>query len=173
MSQEEQQSPPDSPRAASDRAVELAFAALTFAFGALVLADSWRIGARWGDDGPQAGYFPFYIALLICAASAWVFASALRSRKLAAATFLTRRQLGQILALLVPLTVYVVLIDWIGLYVASTIFVAYFMVRHGQHRWWTTAAVSVGVPVVFFLAFEIWFKVPLPKGPLEAALGLG
>jgi hypothetical protein len=32
--------------------------------------------------------------------------------------------------------------------------------------------VSVAVNVVFFLMFEIWFKVPLPKGPLEAALGL-
>jgi len=24
---------------------------------------------------------------------------------------------------------------------------------------------------VFFLMFEVWFKVPLPKGPLEAAFG--
>jgi len=32
--------------------------------------------------------------------------------------------------------------------------------------------VSIGNSVAFFLIFEIWFKVPLPKGPLEALLGL-
>jgi hypothetical protein len=32
-------------------------------------------------------------------------------------------------------------------------------------------ALSVAVPVITFLIFEVWFLVPLPKGPLEAALG--
>jgi putative tricarboxylic transport membrane protein len=27
------------------------------------------------------------------------------------------------------------------------------------------------VPVSMFLMFELWFMVPLPKGPLEALLG--
>jgi putative tricarboxylic transport membrane protein len=38
--------------------------------------------------------------------------------------------------------------------------------------WAKTAAVALGVSVVFFLLFEVWFKVPLPKGPLESWLGL-
>jgi hypothetical protein len=34
-------------------------------------------------------------------------------------------------------------------------------------------AVSVGTSVALFLVFELWFQVPLPKGPLENMLGLG
>jgi hypothetical protein len=33
-------------------------------------------------------------------------------------------------------------------------------------------AVSVVTAVVFYVIFEKWFKVPLPKGPLESLLGL-
>jgi putative tricarboxylic transport membrane protein len=49
---------------------------------------------------------------------------------------------------------------------------AYFMARHGKHAWWVTAAVALGLPAVLFMMFEVWFKTPLPKGPLEALLGL-
>lgn len=160
-----------SPMATSDRTMELAIAALCFAFGAVVMADSWRIGARWAEDGPQAGYFPFYIGLIVCASSAATFVSAWRRRAAAQQVFLTRHQLRQILALAVPLTAYVALIAWLGIYVASGAFIAYFMLRHGQHHRGTVAAVALGVPLAFFLMFERWFKLPLPKGPLEALLG--
>ena len=44
----------------------------------------------------------------------------------------------------------------------------------GKYAWWKIGAgVRRQRCVVFFLMFEIWFKVPLPKGPLEAALGFG
>ena len=55
---------------------------------------------------------------------------------------------------------------------SSTLFVAFFMRWLGKYAWWKVAAVSIGNSVVFFLIFEMWFKVPLPKGPLEALLGL-
>jgi ABC-type cobalamin transport system permease subunit len=61
----------------------------------------------------------------------------------------------------------------LGFYVASVLFIAYFMRRLGKYSWLMVVSVSVGVIVAFFLTFEIWFSVPLPKGPLEAALGLG
>ena len=163
---------PASPPAASTRTLELAVAALAFVFGAVVCADSWRIGARWSDDGPQAGYFPFYIGLVICISSAVSFGSAWQRCTLAHKTFLTRRALSQVLALLLPLTAYVALIGTLGIYVASCAFIAYFMLRHGAHRAWLAAAVALGVPCVLFLTFELWFKLPLPKGPLEALLGL-
>jgi hypothetical protein len=74
---------------------------------------------------------------------------------------------------LVPSVLYVALIAWAGIYLASAIFVAFFMRWLGKYAWWKLAAVSIGNSVVFFVVFEIWFKVPLPKGPLESALGLG
>lgn len=166
MKNEEQQS------AASVMAVEIGVAAVVFAFGALVVFDSYRLGASWGEDGPQAGYFPFYIGILVCLSSAAIFLRALRSADLAAESFVSREELKMILTVLVPTVIYVALIAYLGFYVASTLYIAYFMRRLGRYSWIKIAPVSVGVSIAFFLIFEIWFQVPLPKGPLEAALGL-
>jgi hypothetical protein len=160
-----------SPVAARQRTMEFVVAALAFIFGVVVMADSWRIGAGWADDGPQAGCFPFYIGLIVCASSAWTGVKCWLSRHRADRTYLTRLQLRRILALLVPLALYVASIGPLGIYVASAIFIGYFMARHGAHRWWTTAGTATGVPVVLFAMFDIWFHTPLPKGPLEALLG--
>ena len=158
--------------AASVRAVEIGVAAIVLLFGAVVVFDSYRVGARWGDDGPQAGYFPFYVGLLICLSSAAVLVRALRNTALAAESFVSREELKMILTVLVPTVVYVALIAFLGFYVASTIYIAYFMWRLGKYAWVKIAPIAIGVSVAFFLIFEIWFAVPLPKGPLEAALGL-
>ena len=158
--------------AASVRAVEIGVAVLIFIFGVIVLSDSARIGARWGEDGPQPGYFPFYIGLLICIASTIVSVRALGDPSLAAKSFVSRESLKKILTVLVPTAVYVALIKYLGLYVASTLYIAYFMWRLGNYPWIKIVPVAIGVSVAFFLVFETWFQVPLPKGPLEAALRL-
>ena len=156
------------------RAWEIVAAALFLAFGALVIFDSRRLGSQWSSDGPQAGYFPFYIGVLICISSAMNLYAAIA--KGSREPFVLWGQLRMILIVLVPSTIYVALIanpvfDF-GIYVASALFIAFFMRYLGKYGWMTTAAVSVGTMVVCFLMFEIWFKVPLPKGALETALGL-
>jgi hypothetical protein len=158
--------------AASVRAVEIGVAVVVFLFGAVVLSDSFRIGSRWGEDGPQAGYFPFYVGILVCLASAVILMRAVGDPRLAEKSFVSRESLKKILTVLVPTIVYVALIRWLGLYVASTLYIAYFMWRLGNYPWIKIVPVAVGVSVVFFLVFETWFHVPLPKGPLEAALRL-
>ena len=130
-----------------------------------------RLGARWGSDGPQAGYFPFYIALFVCVASAVNLVIALL-KKGEDRAFVEVGQLKLVLSVLVPSFLYVALIAWLGIYVASAIFVAFFMRWLGKYPWWKVAAVSIGNSVVFFLIFEFWFKVPLPKGVVERLLGL-
>jgi putative tricarboxylic transport membrane protein len=159
--------------AASTRAVEIGVAAVILIFGLVIALDSYRVGARWGDDGPQPGYFPFYVGLLICISSAGVLWRALRNPALAEESFVSRGELKKVLTVLVPSIVYVGFVAYLGFYVASTLFIAYFMRQLGKYSWIMVVLISVGVNVVFFLTFEIWFSVPLPKGPLETALGLG
>ena len=153
------------------KSAEIVVAALFLLLGAIVVYDSVRLGARWGSDGPQAGYFPFYIALFVCISSAINLVIAVL-KKGDDRAFVGVEQLKLVLAVLVPSIVYVALIAWLGIYVASAIFVAFFMRWLGKYDWWKLAAVSIGNSVVFFLIFEIWFKVPLPKGPLENLLGV-
>jgi putative tricarboxylic transport membrane protein len=158
--------------AASSRTLELVIAALVFLFGAAIVFDSWRLGARWGDDGPQSGYFPFYIGLLILISSAVVFYRALGDKKLAAKRFVSVEQIKLVLLVLVPSVIYVAFIHWVGIYVASMVFIGFFMMWLGKYGIVKTLLVSVGVMAAFFLVFEIWFKVPLPKGPVELLFGL-
>ena len=161
------------------KGAEVVVAALFLLAGAIVVYDSVRLGAKWAEDGPEAGYFPFIVGLIICAASAInlvaVFAWARGGMDQA---FVEVGQLKLVLSVLVPTSVYVLLIGGIGsipglgIYVASILFIAFFMRWLGRYSWWKLAAVSVGNSVFFFIIFEIWFKIPLPKGPLEALLGL-
>jgi hypothetical protein len=167
---------PQEKSATSVKMADVVTAIIIFLMGAVVIWDSRRLGANWGSDGPEAGYFPFYIGLILCAASAANLFAALRTKN--EESFVSVSSLKMILSVMIPTIIYVSLIGGIGplpalgIYVASTIFIALFMKWLGKYAWPMTIGVSVGVPVVFFLMFEIWFKVPLPKGPLEAALGL-
>ena len=158
--------------AASSRTLDLVVATLIFLLGALVIYDSWRIGARWAEDGPQSGYFPFYVGLLICGSSVATFIRGLSDAKAAARPFVTVGQLRMVLSMLIPTVVYAGLIRYLGLYVASTLFIGLFMIWLGKYGWLKTTLVSVGVSVVSFMLFEVWFRVPLPKGPLETWLHL-
>jgi hypothetical protein len=161
----------DAGNAIGTRGPELAVGLLLRAIGALVVVDALRSGIGWADDGPRAGYFPFYIGLLLMAASAWIIVAQLLRWGDRNPPFAERAQLAGVLAVLLPLAVYVALIKPLGIYVASLLLIGWFMRRHGDQRWWSVAAVAVGVPVVLFLVFERWFLVPLPKGPLEQLLG--
>lgn len=154
----------------STKAMEIAVASLIFCVGALVIYDSARLGFGWGDDGPQSGYFPFYIGLILCASSAVTIFQALAKRR-AASVFVERSQAKLVLAVLIPSVLYVIAVRFLGIYVASAIFIAAFMAWQGKFRWAKCLSVSVVVSVSLFLMFEVWFKVPLPKGPLESLFG--
>jgi len=154
------------------KTAELAVAGIIFLLGAIVVFDSVRLGAKWAADGPQPGYFPFYLGCLICAASAINVALALRVSEEHNGSFVGREQLKLVLSVLVPSAVFAGLIGWLGIYVSAILYVGFFMRWLGRYAWWKLVLVAAGNSTVFYLIFEVWFKIPLPKGPLEALLGL-
>ena len=160
----------DSPSAVSNRSMELGVAFITFALGALVVYDSLRLGTGWSDEGPKAGYFPFYIGMIICIGSVVNAVVAALDRE--AGSFVSKLQLVDVLRALLPMFVFVALIGVLGLYVAGAIYIAFFMRWIGKYSWVKVATVSLGTIIAFFVVFDLWFKVPLVKGPLEALLGL-
>jgi len=154
------------------RWVELAVALLFVACGAIAIVDSLRVGITWAEDGPRAGYFPFYIGCLLALAGAIVaIQTLLRWRRLAGVSFVSRERLKPVFLMLFPSIGFVILIAWLGIYVAAFIYVGGFMLWQGKYGWLPALAVSAGLPIVLFLVFELWFLVPLPKGPLEHLLG--
>ena len=156
---------------ASTKAVEIVVAAAILALGLVVMMDSRRVGAGWAEDGPQAGYFPFYVGVLLCVASAWTLLRTLFFGQAGAGVFVSHRKLRLVISVFLPSLIYVVATYFIGIYVASAIFIGAFMYWHGRFPWTRIVPVSLAVPVSMFLLFEIWFLVPLPKGPLETLIG--
>ena len=163
------------PRAAGGGArtvvVDLVTAVIIFLLGALVAWDSYRLGASWGAEGPQAGYFPFYIGMLICISSAVVFGQSVAKLGHDRHVFVQGDQLRQVMVILLPSIAYVLGIQFAGIYISSAVFICLFMRIVGSYSWLRSAAVGVAVSAVTFPVFEIWFTIPLPKGPLEALLG--
>jgi hypothetical protein len=150
----------------SMRAAEIAVALATLTFGLIVTYASYQLGARWGSDGPQAGYFPFYIGLFICVGSLVnLVAGALASRSVARQpVFVGWEALKRIISVLLPAALYVAGIHVVGIYVSSSIYIAFFMIWLGGYRVHKALAVGFGVSFVMFLMFEVWFQVLLPKG---------
>jgi hypothetical protein len=155
------------------KGAEVAVALLFLALGGLVIYDSVRLGIGWQEvHGPRPGYFPFYVGAIIVVAALVNIVNALRVPDDKNATFVELGQLKLVLTVLVPAAVYAALVGWIGIYVSSILFISFFMRWLGKYPWWKVAAVSLGAAAVFFVIFEIWFKVPLPKGPVESFLHL-
>lgn len=154
----------------STRVMEIAVGAILFVLGLILIVDAIRLGTGWGDDGPKSGYFPFYIGLILCVSSAVSIYKGMRAPG-AADAFVERGQARLIMAVLIPTIVYVVAIGLLGIYVASAAFIGVFMVWQGKFTWLKSALISVFVVIALWMMFEVWFKVPLPKGPLEALFG--
>lgn len=154
-------------------AVEVATSLVLAGVGAAAVWDSRRLGAGWGAEGPQSGYFPFWIGVVLAAASLGNLVLVLRARPGAAGggLFVTWPQLRLVLSVLLPTAIYVAAIPFTGLYLASAVLVAWFMIRLGGFRWWVAAGAGLATALVAFVVFEEWFLVALPKGPIETWLG--
>jgi hypothetical protein len=154
----------------SHRLVEMGMAVLTAVFALLVIVGSIRVGRGWAFDGPQAGFFPFYIGLFILGASIVNFLQ-VRVDGARDKPFASWSQLRQVLSVVVPSAIYVMLVSWIGIYVSSMLLIAFFMKWLGRYGWNMVLPIAIGVPLATFIVFERWFLVPLPKGPIEQWLG--
>jgi hypothetical protein len=161
----------EAPRGISVLAMNAAVALLLFAFGAVIIYETWRLGSGWAKDGPQAGYFPFRIGLLICGASLIVFFQSFRHRESRGAIFVEYAKLKLVAAVFIPSLLYVLAIQLLGFYLPSALFIATFMIWLGRYPVWKGMLVGIVVSLVVFWLFEIQFKVPLAKGPIEALLG--
>jgi putative tricarboxylic transport membrane protein len=155
----------------STRFMDQVVAVMLMAVAALVMWDSMRIGAGWASDGPESGYFPFYVALLLFLSSLGTFVLNIVTKHPDRSNFVERTGLKSVMKVLIPTILYVVLIDFIGIYVSSAIFIAFFMAWLGKYPVQIIVPVAIGVPVFLFFMFEVWFLLPLPKGPLETMLG--
>jgi putative tricarboxylic transport membrane protein len=151
------------------RVADLVTALALILVGGVVIADAVRLGTGWDTEGPQSGFFPFWLAVLMVTAALVIALQA--AYRTTTTPFVTATQLRPVLAVLVPAATMVLLMEYLGLYVAAGLYLAFYMRWVGRHSWPIIVLLALGVPLVTFVVFERWFLVPMPKGPLEAWLG--
>ena len=162
-----------SPTVVRNNTVDAVVAGILVIIGAVVIYEARRLGSGWGSDGPGAGYFPFYIGIIICVSGLGIVLQSLFSKSRDTGAFVDREQLGRVLSVLWPAVVYVLGVNFLGLYVASAIYIALFMIVLGKYSVLKSVLVAVIVNGLFFMMFEVWFKVPLFKGSLDPLGFLG
>jgi Tripartite tricarboxylate transporter TctB family len=144
--------------------VEAVVAFLILVMGVVVVYGSWALGSGWTSDGPGAGYFPFYIGIILCISGLGTLYQSLFGKNKNVEVFVDKEQLHRVLSMFLPALVYVFAVQFLGLYVASAIYIALFMIILGKYSKLKSIVVALAVVVLFFLMFEVWFKVPLFKG---------
>lgn len=153
--------------------VEAVVAFLIIVMGVVVIFGSRSLGSGWTSDGPGSGYFPFYIGVLLCIAGAGTMYQALLGKDKNTDVFVDKEQLKRVLSVFLPALVYVLAVQFLGLYLASAIYIALFMIILGKYQPLKSIIVALVVNVLFFFMFEVWFKVPLFKGQLDPLRFLG
>jgi Tripartite tricarboxylate transporter TctB family len=162
--------------------IDAIVALIIVVIGGVFVIEARRLGATWTSDGPGAGYFPFYVGLILVICGAVVFVKAIRARgdvgggprsAGSSEAFVDRVQLARVASVFVPSVVYVAVTMLLGLYVASALFIALFMIVLGKYAPARSVATGIAVSAVFFAMFEVWFKVPLYKGALNPLGFLG
>jgi putative tricarboxylic transport membrane protein len=170
---EDSKSPDLESSVASNRTMNILVALALMAVATVVMISSYLLGAGWAKNvGPDSGYFPFYVALILFIASAVTLIQNVLSRAPdGGGSFIAHGEMTMVLQVLIPTIVFVVLSIYIGIYISMFLFIGFFMIWHGRYPIWKTLPVAVLVPIAIFIIFEIWFLVPLPKGPFEHWLG--
>jgi putative tricarboxylic transport membrane protein len=163
--------PDDSPALAQQRNVEMITLAVTLAFALLMMYDNWRTGIAWEPTGPAAGYFPFYVALILAGACLFGIVKEIVKRDSGRDAFVTRNQFKRVLQMFIPTLLYVPVTQWLGLYVASFILIAGFMIVVGKIKAWKSLLTAFIFSAAMFGTFELAFDVIMPKGPLEQLFG--
>jgi putative tricarboxylic transport membrane protein len=162
---------PDSPAVTNTRVVEVVVALLLMGLALLLGYDNWRTGIAWDSTGPQAGYFPFYLSVILGGASLFGLVTTLLAREEAPETFVTRAQLRRVMAVFIPTLLFCLATQFLGMYVASFLLIALFMRMVGKIALWKSLLTAFLFTAIMFVTFDIAFDVIMPKGPLEAAFG--
>ena len=144
------------------------------AVGVAGATGSLELGVSWGDSGPMPGYFPFYVGLIVIAASIGCLVQALVQAKSVELheTFLESEQTKRLASFFVPMALFVVVTIFLGVYVGTTLYLFYVAWRLGKYKPYIALLIGIAFSVALYLVFETAFQVPLLKGPIEDMLGI-
>jgi len=158
----------------SRRSMELFAASAVTIFAGGIIFGSFQLNVGWSELGPQSGYLPLRLGILLCIVGVLLFLqTALTSAPHTGhGSFATDEQLKRSWSILAPTLLLVLVMPWGGFYFPSGAYLAYMARTHGQFTWSKAITISFCFVVGLYALFDFCFGVPLAKGPIEAFLGI-
>jgi putative tricarboxylic transport membrane protein len=148
------------------RAVEVATVVVLIALGVLLLWESLRLGPGWGEQGPQPGFFPFVLTIMMLIGTLGVlYVNAYRHPD-TRPFFEVSEEVSDLLKVGIPIAVAVFAIRWLGLYATSGVYLAFFMAWYGKFRWWQAILGGILLPLSLWLLLRWGFNIPMPMSVL-------
>ncbi|MFN2519936.1 MAG: tripartite tricarboxylate transporter TctB family protein [Candidatus Limnocylindria bacterium] len=149
------------------RRYEALTAAVVVLIAAVAMFDTRRGAlpdvAGGAPGGLSGGFYPFWSAAVLFAFSAMVLLRSLVVPQSAEGVFKDRSNIISVLWLAIPMVVATALIGVLGFYLMTGLYMGFFAAVIGRYRWHWVGAITVLFPLVIYLAFEVGFRVGLPK----------
>jgi putative tricarboxylic transport membrane protein len=155
------------------RKADIVLALFLFVLAIIVAWEALKLDIGWGLNGPEGGFFPFWLAVGLAICCLVILVQAVRRLSPALQQPLVKPGgWTPILKVALPATAMVALTEVIGLYAAAALYIGFYMRWIGKHHWLLVLTVSLGVPLVSYMIFDKWFLIQMPKGWWGEHLGL-
>jgi len=148
------------------RQVEIGTIVVFLLLGILLLFESMRLGPGWGESGPQPGFFPFVLTVLLVLGTLGVTYVNIYRHPEQRPFFEVSQEVTDLLKVGIPILVVVALIRWLGLYITSGLYIGFFMAWYGKFRWYWALAGAILLPAVLWLTLRYGFNISMPMSVL-------
>jgi len=150
------------------KTVEISVAVLLLALGALIFYESLKLGAGWGFSGPQPGFFPMVLTVLVLVGGGVVLFMAFRQTS-TETFFEVSDEVVDLLKVGLPVLASVALLRPLGIYFVSGLYLGFFMIYYGKYKWWQALIGAVLLPLILWLLLNQAFNLAMPRSFLYRA----
>jgi putative tricarboxylic transport membrane protein len=139
----------------------------------LLLADQSRRLLVWSRYGPEEGFFPLLIALLLVGLSLGVLGRSVFFRGTRKGPSSTQERgegavsIFRVAAYGLAMLLFGLLMESGGFFLMGTFFLLFILKGVEKHPWKTALAVGLLTIACSYLLFQYWLGVPLPRGILR------
>ncbi|MFP4536664.1 MAG: tripartite tricarboxylate transporter TctB family protein [Dichotomicrobium sp.] len=141
--------------------VEIGIAVLLLVLGAFLVSESIELGAGWGASGPAPGFFPFSLSVLLILGTLGVFVHVYRNPD-ERPFFEVAQEVKDLLSVGLPIAAATALIPWLGIYLTTGLYLAFFMFWYGQFRWYSALTGGILFPFILWMLLREGFNISMP-----------
>lgn len=116
-------------------------------------------------SGLDPDFFPRLVSILFIIAGGWLIWRARRLVEENGIRSLDGEAITNVLVTLAGFLVLALVMPWLGFVLSSIVLLAVLSTFYGNRNVIAGAAVSIGVPLLFYNILRVWLQVVLPKNP--------